>query len=44
MQATQGDIVLNISLLDHDQPVSITEAEVVRVRKKRKGLLLFNGS
>jgi hypothetical protein len=35
--------VLNISLLDENQPVSITESDVVRVRKKRKGLLLFSG-
>ena len=32
--------VLSICVLDSNQPVRITEAEVVRVRKRSRGLLL----
>lgn len=32
--------VLSICVLDCNQPVRITEAEVVRVRKRSRGLLL----
>jgi hypothetical protein len=31
--------VMSISVLDSEQPVRITEAEVVRVRKRSRGLL-----
>ena len=33
--------VLCITVLDINQPVQITEAEVVRVRKRARGLLMF---
>jgi hypothetical protein len=31
--------VMSIGVLDSEQPVRITEAEVVRVRKRSRGLL-----
>lgn len=36
----RASAVLSICVLDSNQPVRITEAEVVRVRKRSRGLLL----
>lgn len=38
-QAPKVAAVMSISVLDCNQPVRITEAEVVRVRKRSRGLL-----
>lgn len=38
-EETSAAAVLCISLLSQDQPVTLTEADVIRVRKRSRGLL-----
>ena len=39
MVRTGPEPALCVNLLGHDQPVSMTEAQVVRIRKRSRGLL-----